>query len=203
MLYIVLVGIFVLWQVVVDKFCCENGLDYGLDDIVVVNGVKQIIFNVLMVMLNDGDEVILFVFYFVSYFEMVKLLGGVLVIVICFVEVGFCLMLQIFEVVIILCSKWLFLNMLGNLFGVVYSLDELVVLVVVLVCYLQIFVLLDEIYEYIIFDGCSFVSFGVVCLQMKDRMLIVNGVVKVYVMIGWWIGYVVGFVLLIKVMIMV
>ncbi|MTH64139.1 pyridoxal phosphate-dependent aminotransferase [Paracoccus shanxieyensis] len=199
-LYTASAGTPALRQAVADKFRRENGLDYGPDDIVVANGAKQIIFNALMATLNDGDEVILPAPYFVSYPEMVKLLGGVPVIATCPAEAGFRLTPQILEAAITPRSKWLFLNMPGNPSGAVYSPDELAALAAVLARHPQILVLSDEIYEHIIFDGRSFVSFGAACPQMKDRTLIVNGVAKAYAMTGWRIGYAAGPAPLIKAM---
>ena len=199
-LYTASAGTPALRQAVADKFRRENGLDYGPDDIVVANGAKQIIFNALMATLNDGDEVILPAPYFVSYPEMVKLLGGVPVIATCPAEAGFRLTPQILEAAITPRSKWLFLNMPGNPSGAVYSPDELAALAAVLARHPQILVLSDEIYEHIIFDGRSFVSFGVACPQLKDRTLIVNGVAKAYAMTGWRIGYAAGPAPLIKAM---
>ncbi|MDF3856187.1 pyridoxal phosphate-dependent aminotransferase [Paracoccus pantotrophus] len=191
-LYTASAGTPALRKAVAEKFRRENGLDYGPDDIVVANGAKQIIFNALMATLNDGDEAILPAPYFVSYPEMVKLLGGVPVIAECPAETGFRLTPEVLEAAITPRTKWLFLNMPGNPSGAVYSRDELRALGAVLAKHPQVLILSDEIYEHIIFDGRAFVSFGAACPELKDRSLIVNGVAKAYAMTGWRVGYAAG-----------
>jgi aspartate aminotransferase len=181
-----------LRQAVADKFRRENGLDYKLDDIMVANGAKQIIFNALLATLDRGDEVILPAPYFVSYPEMVKLLGGIPVIADCPAEAGFRLPPETLEAVITPRTKWLFLNMPNNPSGAVYSSAQLRALGAVLARHPNILALSDEIYEHLIFDGHEFVSFGNACPELRDRTLIVNGVAKAYSMTGWRIGYAAG-----------
>ncbi|WP_103257186.1 pyridoxal phosphate-dependent aminotransferase [Tabrizicola aquatica] len=199
-LYTPAAGTPALRQAVAEKFRRENGLDYGPDDIVVANGAKQIIFNALMATLNDGDEAILPAPYFVSYPEMVKLLGGVPVTPVCVANTGFRLTPDVLEPAITPRTKWLFLNMPGNPSGAVYSTAELRALGEVLARHPQVLVLSDEIYEHILFDGREFVSFGKACPELRDRMLIVNGVAKAYAMTGWRVGYAAGPAALLKAM---
>ena len=187
-------------EAVADKFHRENGLDYTAKDIVVANGAKQIIFNALLATLEVGDEVILPAPYFVSYPEMVKLLGGTPVIVECPETTGFWLTAELLEGAITPKTKWLFLNMPGNPSGAVYSEADLKTLSAVLARHSQVLVLSDEIYEHIIFDGRDFVSFGKACPELKDRSLIVNGVSKAYAMTGWRVGYAAGPAPLLKAM---
>ncbi|CAA0108492.1 Aspartate aminotransferase [Starkeya nomas] len=187
-------------EAVAGKFRRENGLDVTADDIVVANGAKQIIFNALMATLETGDEVILPAPYFVSYPEMVKLLGGTPVIVECPETTGFRLTPELLERTITPKTKWLFLNMPGNPSGAVYSEDDLTALGAVLARHPQVLVLSDEIYEHILFDGRAFVSFGKACPELKDRSLIVNGVSKSYAMTGWRVGYAAGPAPLVKAM---
>ncbi|WP_029356647.1 pyridoxal phosphate-dependent aminotransferase [Bosea sp. 117] len=187
-------------EAVASKFRRENGLDYTADDIVVANGAKQIIFNALMATLETGDEVILPAPYFVSYPEMVKLLGGTPVIVECPEQTGFRLTPELLERAITPKTKWLFLNMPGNPSGAVYSERDLKALGAVLARHPQVLVLSDEIYEHILFDGREFVSFGKACPELKDRSLIVNGVSKSYAMTGWRVGYAAGPAPLVKAM---
>ncbi len=187
-------------EAVAAKFRRENGLDCAADDIVVANGAKQIIFNALMATLEDGDEVILPAPYFVSYPEMVKLLGGTPVIVKCPETTGFRLTPDLLEQAITAKTRWLFLNMPGNPSGATYSEAELKALASVLARHPQVLVLSDEIYEHIIFDGREFVSFGKACPELKDRSLIVNGVSKAYAMTGWRVGYAAGPAPLVKAM---
>ncbi|QND63229.1 pyridoxal phosphate-dependent aminotransferase [Mesorhizobium loti] len=187
-------------EAVAGKFRRENGLDYTADDIVVANGAKQIIFNALMATLEPGDEAILPAPYFVSYPEMVKLLGGTPVTVECGESGGFRLTPELLERAITPRTKWLFLNMPGNPSGAVYSADDLKALGAVLARHPQVLILSDEIYEHIIFDSREFVSFGKACPDLKDRSLIVNGVAKAYAMTGWRVGYAAGPAPLVKAM---
>ncbi|KAF0172303.1 MAG: class I and II aminotransferase [Rhodobacteraceae bacterium] len=199
-LYTAAAGTPALRAAVAEKFRRENGLDYSADEIVVANGAKQIIFNALMATLDDGDEAILPAPYFVSYPEMVKLLGGVPVTPACPAETGFRLTPSLLEAAITPRTKWLFLNMPGNPSGAVYSRAELQALGAVLARHPQVMILSDEIYEHILFDGRQFVSFGAACPALKDRTLIVNGVAKAYAMTGWRVGYAAGPAPLLKAM---
>lgn len=179
-------------EAVAGKFRRENGLDYTADDVVVANGAKQIIFNALMATLESGDEAILPAPYFVSYPEMVKLLGGRPVLIECPETSGFRLTPELLEKAITPRTKWLFLNMPGNPSGAIYSQSDLRALGAVLARHPQVLVLSDEIYEHILFDGRDFVSFGKACPELRDRTLIVNGVSKSYAMTGWRVGYAAG-----------
>ncbi|RUV39668.1 pyridoxal phosphate-dependent aminotransferase [Mesorhizobium sp. M7A.F.Ca.MR.148.00.0.0] len=178
-------------EAVAGKFRRENGLDYTADDVVVANGAKQIIFNALMATLESGDEAILPAPYFVSYPEMVKLLGGTPVVIEPETS-GFRLTPELLEKAITPRTKWLFLNMPGNPSGAIYSQSDLRALGAVLARHPQVLVLSDEIYEHILFDGRDFVSFGKACPELRDRTLIVNGVSKSYAMTGWRVGYAAG-----------
>lgn len=199
-LYTAAAGTPALRAAVAEKFRRENGLDYTADDIVVANGAKQIIFNALMATLNDGDEAILPAPYFVSYPEMVKLLGGVPVTPVCGADTGFRLTPEVLETAITPRTKWLFLNMPGNPSGAVYTEAQLKALGAVLAKHPQVLILSDEIYEHILFDGRPFVSFGKACPDLRDRTLIVNGVAKAYAMTGWRVGYAAGPAPLLKAM---
>jgi len=197
-LYTPAAGTLALRQAVADKFARENGLDHTADEIVVANGAKQIIFNALMATVNDGDQAILPAPWFVSYPEMVKLFGGIPVSLV--PQAGFHLTPEALEAAITPRTKWLFLNLPGNPSGAVYSRDQLAALGAVLARHPQVLILSDEIYEHILFDGRSFVSFGAACPELRDRTLIVNGVAKAYAMTGWRVGYAAGPAWLIKAM---
>ncbi|RTM10484.1 MAG: pyridoxal phosphate-dependent aminotransferase [Hyphomicrobiales bacterium] len=199
-LYTAAAGTVEVREAIAGKFRRENGLDYTADDIVVANGAKQIIFNALMATLETGDEAILPAPYFVSYPEMVKLLGGTPVVVECPETTGFRLTPALLEKAITPRTKWLFLNMPGNPSGAVYSQSDLKALGAVLARHPQVLILSDEIYEHILFDGREFVSFGKACPELKDRTLIVNGVSKSYAMTGWRVGYAAGPAPLLKAM---
>jgi len=199
-LYTAAAGTAEVREAIAGKFRRENGLDYTADDIVVANGAKQIIFNALLATLETGDEAILPAPYFVSYPEMVKLLGGTPVVVECPETSGFRLTPDVLEKAITPRTKWLFLNMPGNPSGAIYSETDLKALSAVLARHKQVLVLSDEIYEHILFDGREFVSFGKACPELKDRTLIVNGVAKSYAMTGWRVGYAAGPAPLLKAM---
>lgn len=192
MLYTASLGTPDLRQAIIAKFKRENGLDYGLDEIAVANGAKQIIFNALMATLEEGDEVILPAPYFVSYPEMVKIFGGVPVTPTCTAENGFRLTPEILEAALTKKTRWLILNMPGNPSGAVYTKAQLEALGAVLANYPQVMILSDEIYEHIIFDKRTFVSFAKACPDLHERTLIVNGVSKAYAMTGWRVGYAAG-----------
>ncbi len=185
---------------VAHKFLTENGLNYAHDDIIVSNGAKQVIFNALMATLEAGDEVLTVAPYFVSYPDMVLMLGGTPVTAMTTQEGGFKLTPEALEAAITPKTKWTILNMPGNPGGAVYSEKELVALGAVLSRHPQVHILSDEIYEHIIFDGRDFVSFGKACPDLRDRTLIVNGVSKAYAMTGWRVGYGAGPAALIKAM---
>ncbi|ANQ24686.1 aspartate aminotransferase [Vibrio natriegens] len=199
-LYTVAAGTLPLREAIRDKFSKENGLDYSTDEIIVSNGAKQIIFNALMATLNDGDEVILPAPYFVSYPEMVKLLGGVPVVPPCDASCGFRLTAELLEASITEKTKWVFLNNPGNPSGVVYERQELERLGEVLERHPQVHVLSDEIYEHIVFDNKPFISFINACPRLRNRCLTVNGVSKAYAMTGWRVGYACGDTTLIRAM---
>jgi len=192
MLYTASLGTVELRKAIVGKFKRENGLDYAIDEIAVANGAKQIIFNALMATVEEGDEAILPAPYFVSYPEMVKLFGGVPVTPVCPAENGFRLTPEVLEAALTDKTRWLFLNMPGNPSGAVYTEAQLKALGAVLAKYPKVMVLSDEIYEHILFDGRSFVSFGAACPELRDRSLIVNGMSKAYAMTGWRVGYAAG-----------
>ncbi|ESW61815.1 MAG: aspartate aminotransferase [Rhodobacter sp. CACIA14H1] len=199
-LYTAAAGTPALRDAVAGKFRRENGLDHGPDEVTVANGAKQIIFNALMATLDEGDEAILPAPYFVSYPEMVKLLGGTPVTPVCPAESGFRLTPALLEATITPKTKWLFLNSPGNPSGAVYSAADLKALGEVLDRHPHVLILSDEIYEHITFDNRPFTSFGAACPQLRDRTLIVNGTAKAYAMTGWRVGYAAGPAWLIKAM---
>lgn len=199
-LYTASAGTQALRAAIAEKFRRENGLDYSPDETTVANGAKQIIFNALLATLNPGDEAILPTPYFVSYPEMVKLLGGTPITPACPSESGFRLTPDTLQAAITPRTKWLFLNMPGNPSGAVYSDKELQALGAVIARHPHILILSDEIYEHILFDGRIFTSFAAACPDLRDRTLIVNGVAKAYAMTGWRVGYAAGPAPLIKAM---
>jgi aspartate aminotransferase len=178
-----------LKQAIGVKFARENGLAYGIDEITVASGAKQIIYNALLATLAPGDEVIVPAPYWVSYTDIVLLGEGVPVIVPCPAASGFKLRPDSLAEVITPRSKWLILNSPSNPTGSVYSRAELEALSTVLLRHPRILVMTDDIYEHILFDGRRFHTIAQVVPELKRRTLTVNGVSKAYAMTGWRIGY--------------
>ncbi|WP_339640354.1 pyridoxal phosphate-dependent aminotransferase [Jannaschia helgolandensis] len=182
-------GTLALRQAVVDKFKRENALDYALDEVIVSNGAKQVLFNAFMATLEPGDEVLLCAPYFGQYKDIVLILGGVPVPLECPAEAGFLLTPDQLRDAITPKTRWLLLNQPSNPSGAVYSDAEITALGDVLADHKRVLILSDEIYEHILFDGRVFRSFAALCPGLKDRTLTVNGVSKAYAMTGWRIGY--------------
>jgi aspartate aminotransferase len=170
----------------------RTGLRYLPSEITIGGGGKQVIFTAFMASLNDGDEVIVPAPYWVSYPDMVLANDGTPVIVPCGEEDGFKLTPQVLESAITDRTKWLILNTPSNPTGAVYSRDELRALADVLVRFPHVYVLTDEIYDQIYFGEGRVFSLVEVAVELKDRVLVVNGVSKAYAMTGWRLGYAVG-----------
>lgn len=179
-----------LKEAICRKFKRDNGLDYKPSQIVVSTGAKQSLYNIAQVMLNDGDEVILPAPYWVSYYEIIKLSGGVPVEVPTSVETDFKMTPQQLEAAITPKTKMMWFSSPCNPSGSVYNREELTALAKVLEKHPQVYVVSDEIYEHINFSGtfCSIASIP----GMFDRTITVNGVAKAFAMTGWRIGYLGG-----------
>jgi aspartate aminotransferase len=177
-----------LKEAICRKFKRDNNLEYKPSNIVVSTGAKQSLYNIAQVMLNDGDEVILPAPYWVSYFEIVKMAGGVPVEVPTSVESDFKITPQQLEAAITPKTKMIWYSSPCNPSGSVYSREELTALAKVLENHPNIFVVADEIYEHINFSGtfCSIASIP----GMFDKTITVNGVAKAFAMTGWRIGYI-------------
>jgi len=178
-----------LKQAVVAKFKRDNDLDYSLDEILVSNGAKQILFNGLMASLEAHHEVLLCAPYFGQYKDMVLILGGQPTELPCQPENSFLVTPEDLDASITVNTRWIILNSPSNPTGATYTGKQFQALGEVLDRYPHVMVMADEIYEHILFDGIEFVSFATACPQLKDRTLIVNGVSKAYAMTGWRIGY--------------
>ena len=165
----------------------ENNLDYSVNEILVGNGAKQCVCNAIMALVNDDDEVIIPAPYWVSYPQMVKLAGGNPVFVHAGFEQDFKMTPQQLEEAITPKTKMLILCSPSNPTGSVYSKEELQGLAEVILKHEDLFVLADEIYEHIIYNGKheSIAQFD----GMKERTIVINGVSKAYAMTGWRIGY--------------
>jgi aspartate aminotransferase len=167
----------------------ENQLAYDINQIVIANGAKQIIFNAFAATLNDGDEVLVPVPYWPTFPDSVKFNGGEPVLLDCPLEQGFKLQPQQLAAAIGPKTRWLVLNSPGNPSGAVYDAAELAALAAVLRQHPQVLVLLDELYEHVLFDGRQHQSLLNVAPDLKDRILLVGGVSKTYAMTGWRIGF--------------
>ena len=178
----------VLRNAIVEKLKKENGLEYTAAQISVSNGAKQSVCNVIMALVNPGDEVIVPAPYWVSYPEMVKLADGTPVTVYAGIEQNFKITGAQLEAAITPKTKMLILCSPSNPTGSVYSKEELKELADVLAKYPNIFVVADEIYEHINYIGRheSIAQFE----EIRDRVIIVNGVSKAYAMTGWRIGFI-------------
>ena len=181
-----------------DKFLRENQLEYSTAEVIVGTGGKQVIFNALMATVQKGVEVIVPAPFYVSYPDIVLLAGGTPVPVTCPPEKGFKLQPEDLEKAITSRTRWLILNAPNNPSGAVYSRQELRALADVLLRHPQVWVLSDDIYEHVLFDGREFCTMAQVAPELKERTLTVNGVSKAYAMTGWRIGYCVGPLELIK-----
>jgi aspartate aminotransferase len=185
-------GIPQLREAVRRKFIRDNGLDYAVDQIMVGTGSKQILFNTLLATLEPGDEVIIPAPYWISYLDMTLVADGTPVVVDCSMENGFKITPQQLEAAITPRSKWLMINSPGNPSGAVYSRSELLALAEVLRRHPQVWILSDDIYEHLRFDGVEFCTMAQVAPDLADRTLTVNGVSKAYAMTGFRLGFAAG-----------
>jgi aspartate aminotransferase len=177
-----------LKEAICRKFKRDNNLDYKPANIVVSTGAKQSLYNIAQVMLNEGDEVILPAPYWVSYYEIIKLSGGVPVEVPTSVESDFKITPEQLEKAITPKTKMMWFSSPCNPSGSVYNREELEAIGKVLAKYPNIYIVSDEIYEHINFSGtfCSIASIP----GLFDRTITVNGVAKAFAMTGWRIGYI-------------
>ena len=179
-----------LRNAIVAKLKNENGLDYTPAQISCANGAKQSVCNAIMVLVNEGDEVIVPAPYWVSYPEMVKMADGTPVIIPAGIDQDFKITPAQLEAAITPKTKALILCSPSNPTGSVYSKEELEALAEVLAKHPQVFIIADEIYEHINYIGRheSIAQFE----NVRERVIIVNGVSKAYAMTGWRIGFVAG-----------
>jgi aspartate aminotransferase len=171
------------------KFARENGLSYEPRNVIVGCGAKQIIFEAFAATLDPGDEVIIPAPYWVSYPDMVLMNDGRPVIVDCPEIDGFKLTPEGLERAITPKTRWLVFNSPSNPTGAVYRREELAALADVLDRHPHVWILTDEIYEHLVYDGQKHVSLITVRPGLAERALVVNGVSKAYAMTGWRVGY--------------
>jgi len=178
-----------LRQAVCRKLKRDQGLDFTPDQIVVGCGAKHVIFNVLFALLNPGDEVIIPSPFWLSYPEMVTVLGGTSVFIPTDEKTSFKITPASLEKVLNSRSKVLILNSPSNPTGAVYTKEELLALCAVLKKFPNVIVLSDEIYEKLTFDGGKHISIATLDPVIAKRTVIVNGHSKAYAMTGWRLGY--------------
>ncbi len=178
-----------LKDAVAAKFKRENGLDYKRSQIHIAPGGKPVLYNALVATVNPGDEVIVPAPYWVSYPDMVLLAGGEPVRVATREEDGFKLKPEALEAAITPRTKWLILNSPSNPTGGTYSAAELRALADVLLKHPHVWIMTDDMYEHLLYDGFEFATIAAVEPRLYERTLTVNGVSKAYAMTGWRIGY--------------
>ncbi len=178
-----------LKQAIADKFRRENNLGYKLNQITVNCGGKHTIFNAYMATLDPGDEVLIPTPYWVSYPDMALLAGGAPKYIETSIKTGFKLSPEDLARAITPKTKWLVLNTPSNPSGAGYTKAELKALAGVLLKHPHVWIMTDDIYEHVIYDGFEFSTIAEAEPRLYDRTLTMNGVSKAYAMTGWRIGY--------------
>ena len=173
------------------KFSRENDLSYSLDQISVGTGGKQVLYNAFMATINKDDEVIIPAPYWVSYPDIVLLAGGKPKIIKCDEKNNFKLTPEKLTKAVSKKTKWIIINSPSNPTGSGYTKDEIIALSKILIKYKNLYILSDDIYEHITYDGFKFFTIAQI-EKLKSRTLTMNGVSKSYSMTGWRIGYAAG-----------
>jgi len=182
-------GTIAMREAVSAKFLRENGLTYGMDQITVGAGTKQILFNCLMASVGAGDEVIVPAPYWTSYPDIVKMAGGTPVAITAGQNQAFKIRPEQLEEAITPVTKWLILSSPNNPSGATYTADELRAFAAVLAKHPHVWVLTDDIYEHLLYDGRKFFTIAQVAPELYERTITCNGVSKSYSMTGWRVGY--------------
>jgi aspartate aminotransferase len=198
--YTVFDGRMELKEAVAAKFKRENGLDYEPTQVSVSSGGKQVLYNAMVATLNPGDEVVIPAPFWVSYPEMVLLADGTPVPVACPQNYGFKMRPEDLDAAITPKTKWLILNSPSNPTGAAYTEADLRAVADVLLKHPHVWVMTDDMYEHLTYDGFEYKTIAQVEPRLYDRTLTVNGVSKAYCMTGWRIGYAGGPKQLIKAM---
>jgi aspartate aminotransferase len=188
-----------LRKAIATKLQTDNGLNYAAENVIVTNGGKQSLYNAILSLIEEGDEVIIPAPYWLSYPEMVTLAGGTSVIVNTSLENQYKITPEELQAAITPKTKLFVLNSPSNPTGIVYTPEEIQALAQVVVEN-DILVISDEIYEKILYDGAVHRSIGSFGEEIWQRAIISNGFAKAYSMTGWRVGYVAGPVELIKAM---
>ena len=189
--YDAVAGVAALRAAIADKFAQDNGLSYSPEEIIVCSGAKTYLSVALQTLLNPGDEVIIPKPYWVSYTEMVKLAGGVPVIVDTRPENQFKMTARELQAAITPKTRVLMLNSPVNPTGVIYGPEDLKAIAEVAVA-ADLVVLSDEIYEAFVYDGNKTVSIAALGEAIKNNTLVINGFSKTFAMTGWRLGYAAG-----------
>ncbi len=192
-------GIMELKEAICEKLKRDNNLDYEPNEILISNGAKHSLYNIFQAILNPGDEVIIPSPYWVSYPEMVKMADGVPVFVNTLDEHGFRIDIEHLERIITDKTKALIINSPNNPCGCVYDREQLEA-IAKLAVEQDFFVVSDEIYDELLYDGAEHISIASLNPEIKERTLLVNGMSKAYAMTGWRIGYAAGNKEIIRVM---
>lgn len=181
-------GIIPLRKAIAQRLKEDYGVDYDYTQIVVASGAKHSVYIALAAITNPGDEIIIPAPFWVSYYEMVRMVGGTPVIVEAGEEQNFKITAQQLEAAITEKTKCLMLNNPSNPTGMIYSAEELRAIADVCVKH-DLYILADEIYYQLIYDGIEFTSIASLGEEVKERTLLINGVSKSYAMTGWRVGY--------------
>ena len=181
-------GIIPLRKAIAQRLKEDCGVDYDYTQIVVASGAKHSVYIALAAITNPGDEIIIPAPFWVSYYEMVRMVGGTPVIVEAGEEQDFKITAEQLVAAITDKTKCLMLNNPSNPTGMIYSKDELSAIADVCVKH-DLYILADEIYYQLIYDGIEFTSIASLGEEVKERTLLINGVSKSYAMTGWRVGY--------------
>jgi aspartate aminotransferase len=181
-------GELVLRRAIAEKFRQDNGLSYTPEQILVTNGCKQALYNLIQVMIQPGDEVLIPAPYWVSYPEMVRLAGGRPVVIPTERATGYKLTPEQLAEAVTPRSRLLILNSPNNPTGAVYQREELQALAEAILRH-DLWVISDEIYEKLVYDGAEHVSIAALGEEIYARTLVCNGFAKAYAMTGWRVGY--------------
>ena len=187
--YTVLDGSPALKEAIRRKFERENQLVFAQDEVTASAGAKQVIFNAMMATLDAGDEVIIPAPFWVTYADIVTILGGTPVVLPCREEDGFRLTAEALEAAITPRTRWVMLNSPSNPSGAAYGEEHYRPLLEVLLRHPQVWLMVDDMYEHILYDGFRFVTPAALEPRLRERTLTINGVSKAYAMTGWRLGY--------------
>ena len=185
-------GTVALKQAVQRKFKRDQGLDVALDEIIIANGGKQIIFDAFMATIDEGDEIVVPAPYWAAYGLAARMLGATQVPVNCPQNNGFKLRPQDLDAAITEKTKWLLLNFPNNPTGAACSRAEMRAIADVMLKHPHVWILCDDMYEHLLYDGFDYATIAAVEPGLRDRTLTMSGVSKTYAMTGWRVGFAAG-----------